>query len=689
MQRAPRADADIWASSASVATRRSFYLLPEGVGPLPSSRPQMHVPGRTSDEHVLVRSLALLQITAACIAFGGALLISATGMNRQGLILTALAAALFGAALLRARVEPGARWLGAAGILSTLFISLYIYFGGEPALPFALFYAVAAGATVWCASIRATVVQVLAMLLMCSVAVWTSPEPGQQPWPALAAADLGALIMLCIALSALTVLMWRFKRRYIESDRRAALLVEFSRDAIVGVDGQGAITTWNQGAEALYGYKRSEALGRNISILFPKVPQGDERETLRRVLGGEVIEGKRVERITVDGSARKISLSLSPITDENGTVTGAVGINRDVTAEVLANERLALQAAMIDEVDGAVIATDGAGTVAFWSAGAERLFGYPADAIIGRQIESLVGPDQAANLGRILEARDSGESLEGELDAVTRSGQQLPVFFRTRRVLTGEPTGRVAAITVVVDITARREALTASRRNTEAQQEIADLGRRALRGESCEELFARAVGVAVRVLSAHDAVLLERRPADEALTTVVASDGHEEQPGQNVADQERWLAEHVLRTRKATVVDDWEREPRLRGAHPLPSESARSSVAVAVGDADAPFGVLVVNQARPGGGLGDGVAFLSLDGECPCGRARQPRGAPGDPAAGAARLAHRASEPRPVPGPGGASAGAHGAGWPAAGGAHVRHRQVQDRQREPRPCDGR
>ena len=394
-----------------------------------------------SDEFVLVRSLALLQITAACIAFGGALLITARGVDAQGLIITALAAALFGAALLRVPGLAGARWAPAAGILSTLLISLYIYFGGEPALPFALFYAVAAGATVWCATIRATVVQVAAMVLLCSAAVWMSPEPDQQPWPALAAADLGALVMLCIALSALTALIWRFKRRYIEGDRRAALLVEFSRDAIIGVDGEGTITTWNHGAEALYEYKRPEALGRNISLLFPDI-RGDELATLRRVLAGEVIEGKRVERFTRDGSARKISLSLSPITDAHGVVSGAVGINRDVTAEVLAKERMATAGGHDRRGRGRRDRDRRSRSHQLLERRRRAAVRTPRRRPFSASpIETLVRSGQEPALAHIREARGSGEPLEGELDAVGSRGEEIPIYFRTRRLPAGEGGG--------------------------------------------------------------------------------------------------------------------------------------------------------------------------------------------------------------------------------------------------------
>jgi diguanylate cyclase (GGDEF)-like protein/PAS domain S-box-containing protein len=418
------------------------------------------------------------------------------------------------------------------------------------------------------------------------------------------------MIMLGVVLVSLAALVLMFKRRFVEGDRRAALIVEFSRDAIVGVDSAGRITIWNRAAEQLYGYVRDEVVGRHVGLLVPPDRQGEEQETLDRMMRAEVLEDRAVERMRRDGSTRMISLSVSPVTDADGTVTGGAGIHRDITAEVLATERLALQAAMLDEVDAAVVVTNGdARTVTFWSAGAQRLFGYTADEMVGRSVDSLLDADQLLALDEMRRARGNGSQLEGELDAADSRGRVVPVYIRSRSVPStpGRPTPE-GTISVAVDISARREAQELTQRHIESQQEIAALGRLALRGESCERLFERAIEVAARVLGADEALLLERRPADGGLLVAARTPGtaaHEHASG-----QDSWLADHVLRTRRPTVVEDWEHEPRLRGARASAEDAPRSSAAVDVGDTDYPFGVLIVNYGGPGEIRPDCVPFL-------------------------------------------------------------------------------
>jgi len=563
---------------------------------------------RLSDELVLVRSLAYIQLVGAAMALVWAVLAGVEPQTREMLI-AASAGAAFVLVLLLTPVSSHPRWIAPAGLVSTALICVYIWIGGETATAFALLFAVGASATVRCASPRASGVQVGGMLVGFSLAVWLSPRTGSGAWTA-SGSDVAAMIMLGVVLVSLTALVSMFKRRFVEGDRRAALIVEFSRDAIVGVDSAGGITIWNRGAERLYGWARDEVLGRHVGILVPPSRQGEEQETLERMMRAEVLEDRTVERMRRDGTTRMISLSVSPITDADGTVTGGAGIHRDITAEVLATERLSLQAAMLDEVDAAVIVTDGdARTVTFWSAGAQRLFGYARDEMIGRSVDSLLDADQLRVLDEMREARGDGLQVEGELDATDSNGREVPVYIRSRKVpsIPGRPTPE-GTISVAVDIRARREAQELTERHIESQQEIAALGRLALRGESCERLFERAIEAAVRVLGADEALLLEQRPAGRGLLVVVRTQGGADH--EHTGGQDTWLGEHVLRTRNPTVVEDWEHEPRLRGARAPTAGAAGSSAAVEVGDTDSPFGVLIVNFRTPARIHPDCVPFL-------------------------------------------------------------------------------
>jgi PAS domain S-box-containing protein len=140
-----------------------------------------------------------------------------------------------------------------------------------------------------------------------------------------------------------------------ETLRRFAAVVASSVDAIITKSPEGIITTWNAAAEALYGYRPDEAIGRPISILIPPHRRGEERQLLRRVMRGEGVEHYETERIRKDGSELIVSLSVSPVRDEEGNIVEAAVIARDITATRRTErhrERLqAVSAALSEAVD--------------------------------------------------------------------------------------------------------------------------------------------------------------------------------------------------------------------------------------------------------------------------------------------------------------------------------------------------
>jgi PAS domain S-box-containing protein len=99
------------------------------------------------------------------------------------------------------------------------------------------------------------------------------------------------------------------------------------------------ITSWNPGAERLYGYRPEEAIGRPISILIPPDRAGEEQRILNQILAGEHVDHYETERLTKDGEIVSISLSVSPVRDEDGEVSGAAVIARDISDLRRANER--------------------------------------------------------------------------------------------------------------------------------------------------------------------------------------------------------------------------------------------------------------------------------------------------------------------------------------------------------------
>ncbi|HEY8195736.1 MAG TPA: PAS domain S-box protein, partial [Gemmatimonadales bacterium] len=117
--------------------------------------------------------------------------------------------------------------------------------------------------------------------------------------------------------------------------------VASSSDAIIGKTLEGVVTSWNRAAEAIFGYSHTEMVGQPIYRLIPEELHGAERDLLERIGRGEGVEVSEVERIRKDGRRIHISVSVSPIRDAYGRVTGAASIKRDVTERKRAVEALA------------------------------------------------------------------------------------------------------------------------------------------------------------------------------------------------------------------------------------------------------------------------------------------------------------------------------------------------------------
>jgi two-component system CheB/CheR fusion protein len=131
------------------------------------------------------------------------------------------------------------------------------------------------------------------------------------------------------------------ERKEAETARaRLAAVVESSDDAIVAIDLDGVIASWNQGAERLFGYTTQEAIGQPLTLLIPPERFGAEESILQRLRRGEHLEHFETVRQRKDGSAVAISLTVSPITNAQGEVIGTSRIARDITERKRAEEAI-------------------------------------------------------------------------------------------------------------------------------------------------------------------------------------------------------------------------------------------------------------------------------------------------------------------------------------------------------------
>ncbi|MGO9875807.1 MAG: PAS domain-containing protein [Acidimicrobiia bacterium] len=116
-----------------------------------------------------------------------------------------------------------------------------------------------------------------------------------------------------------------------ESTSRLAAVVESSADAMIGKTLDGVITSWNPGAERMYGFAAAEIVGRNISVLIPLERTDELPAILRRVASGERVEHYEAERVRKNGVVFDVSVSISPIRDRTGAIVGASTVTRDIT----------------------------------------------------------------------------------------------------------------------------------------------------------------------------------------------------------------------------------------------------------------------------------------------------------------------------------------------------------------------
>jgi PAS domain S-box-containing protein len=118
-----------------------------------------------------------------------------------------------------------------------------------------------------------------------------------------------------------------------------APVVESSDDAIIATDLSGTITSWNRGAERLYGYSAEDVMGKSAALLIPPNSRDEEEIILERIRRGEHVDHFETVRRLSDGELVNVSLSVSPLKSVDGKIVGASKIARDITDRKRAEDR--------------------------------------------------------------------------------------------------------------------------------------------------------------------------------------------------------------------------------------------------------------------------------------------------------------------------------------------------------------
>jgi two-component system sensor kinase FixL len=178
-----------------------------------------------------------------------------------------------------------------------------------------------------------------------------------------------------------------------------AAIATSANDAIIGKNLDGIILTWNDAASRLFGYSAAEMIGQSITKLIPPERLHEEADILEKMRRGRLFAHFDTERLTKDGQLVPVSLTISPIHDDDGAIIGVSKVVRDlsesqrITIELRSRE--ALLESILETVPDALVVANDRGVILSFSSAAQRMFGYSAAEMVGQTINHLMPPHDA------------------------------------------------------------------------------------------------------------------------------------------------------------------------------------------------------------------------------------------------------------------------------------------------------
>jgi len=259
---------------------------------------------------------------------------------------------------------------------------------------------------------------------------------------------------------------------YRENDAWLAAIIRSSDDAIISKTLEGIVTSWNPAAERIFGYREAEMIGQSITRIIPEERTSEEEQILERIRRGETVDHLETVRVTKGGRRIDISLTSSPIKDEQGRIIGASKIARDITEHTRAAAAVHRSEAQTDAIfeaaSDAILIVDQSGVITSANRKTEEMFGYPREALMGQPLEMLL-PERLR--GRHIGHRAAYfqephvRPMGRGLDLVARrgDGSEFPVEISLSYMETEDG---LRALAFVTDIT-RRQAMERAARQAE------------------------------------------------------------------------------------------------------------------------------------------------------------------------------------------------------------------------------
>jgi PAS domain S-box-containing protein len=258
--------------------------------------------------------------------------------------------------------------------------------------------------------------------------------------------------------------------------RHLAKVVEASDDAIISKDLNGTITSWNRAAERMFGYTAAEAVGRSIRMIIPADRPSEEDVVLSRIRAGEALTHFETIRMRKDGTLIPISLTVSPIYDDAGTVIGASKIARDISERKRTDLAARRLAAVIESSDDAIITKNLNSIITSWNPAAERMFGYTEADAVGQSIRMLIPDELQGEEDDVLAKIRAGEIVDHyETVRQRKDGTHLSISL-TVSPIRDEAGEVVGASKIARDITERTRLLADAGERAAITEKLGEVG---------------------------------------------------------------------------------------------------------------------------------------------------------------------------------------------------------------------
>jgi PAS domain S-box-containing protein len=244
------------------------------------------------------------------------------------------------------------------------------------------------------------------------------------------------------------------KRAEAERSQLAAIV-----DAILGQVLDGTITSWNKAAEKIYGYTAAEVLGRPLTEIVPPERAHEMSAVYARLLRGENVERFDSQRVTKAGAMIDVSVTVSPIRDDHGRISGFSSIVRDISAALRAAEQQARMAAIVESSDDGIISKTLEGIIMTWNRGAELIFGYTAQEVVGKSITVIIPEDRLHEEPVILSKIRRGEPIDHYETVRRRKNGELIDVSVTISPIRNARDEIIGASKIARDITGQKRAM--------------------------------------------------------------------------------------------------------------------------------------------------------------------------------------------------------------------------------------